>query len=184
MLSSFRRMSKSKFGTAIIGLIGVLILIGFAMGDIQNVIQGGSFGGSSDTLVKVGSDSVSDRDMQRAMERRLSQVRQQNPEADYSSIAGDFDQLLSALVDSRAIGEFARKFGFVSAGGGKFYTQTIRALPEGARVWVNIPQTGYVGVGLVTRLGSIRNRGSAGIRRGRRCPRRTTLASAWTTCRR
>lgn len=44
----------------------------------------------------------------------------------------------------------ARQLGFVSAGGGKFYTQTIRALPEGARVWVNIPQTGYVGVGIVT----------------------------------
>ncbi|MFS0895014.1 hypothetical protein [Microbacterium sp. 179-I 3D3 NHS] len=43
----------------------------------------------------------------------------------------------------------ARRFGFVSAGGGKFYTQTIRALTEGARVWVNIPQTGYVGVGRV-----------------------------------
>lgn len=43
----------------------------------------------------------------------------------------------------------ARRFGYVSAGGGKFYTQTIRALPEGARVWVNIPQTGYVGVGTV-----------------------------------
>ncbi|AWB96370.1 hypothetical protein DCE93_12520 [Agromyces badenianii] len=43
----------------------------------------------------------------------------------------------------------ARRLGFVSAGGGKFYTQTIRALPEGARVWVNIPQTGYVGVGTV-----------------------------------
>ncbi|WP_424448555.1 endonuclease NucS domain-containing protein [Microbacterium arborescens] len=43
----------------------------------------------------------------------------------------------------------ARRLGFVSAGGGKFYTQTIRALPEGARVWVNIPQTGYVGVGAV-----------------------------------
>lgn len=43
----------------------------------------------------------------------------------------------------------ARKHGFVSAGGGKFYSQTIRALPEGARVWVNIPQTGYVGVGTV-----------------------------------
>ncbi|MBC9935497.1 MULTISPECIES: hypothetical protein [unclassified Leucobacter] len=46
--------------------------------------------------------------------------------------------------------EDARKYGFVSAGGGKFYTQTIRALPVGARVWVNIPQTGYVGVGVVT----------------------------------
>jgi hypothetical protein len=43
----------------------------------------------------------------------------------------------------------ARRLGFVSAGGGKFYTQTIRALPEGARVWVNIPQKGYVGVGTV-----------------------------------
>jgi hypothetical protein len=43
----------------------------------------------------------------------------------------------------------ARTFGFVSAGGGKFYSQTIRALPEGARVWVNIPQKGYVGVGIV-----------------------------------
>lgn len=45
--------------------------------------------------------------------------------------------------------EDARTYGFVSAGGGKFYSQTIRALPEGARVWVNIPQTGYVGVGTV-----------------------------------
>ena len=46
--------------------------------------------------------------------------------------------------------EDARQFGFVSAGGGKFYSQTIRALPEGARIWVYIPQTGYVGVGTVT----------------------------------
>jgi len=44
----------------------------------------------------------------------------------------------------------ARRLGFLSAGGGKFYTQTIRTLPEGARVWVNIPQTGYVGFGTVT----------------------------------
>ena len=46
--------------------------------------------------------------------------------------------------------EDARRFGFVSAGGGKFYSQTIRALPEGARIWIYIPQTGYVGVGTVT----------------------------------
>lgn len=44
----------------------------------------------------------------------------------------------------------ARRFGFVSAGGGKFYSQTIRTLPIGARVWVYIPQTGYVGVGTAT----------------------------------
>lgn len=43
--------------------------------------------------------------------------------------------------------EDARTLGFISAGGGKFYSQTMRSLPEGARVWVNIPGTGYVAVG-------------------------------------
>lgn len=45
--------------------------------------------------------------------------------------------------------EDARRFGFVSAGGGKFYTQTIRSLPVGAQIWVNVPGTGFVGVGTV-----------------------------------
>ncbi|TAK69204.1 MAG: hypothetical protein EPO13_08360 [Actinomycetota bacterium] len=45
------------------------------------------------------------------------------------------------------IWEDARKFNFISAGAGKFYSQTIRSLPEGARVWVNVPGTGFVGVG-------------------------------------
>lgn len=44
----------------------------------------------------------------------------------------------------------ARRYGFVSAGGGKWYTQTIRRLPIGARVWVCVPKRGYVGVGEVT----------------------------------
>ncbi|MFF2388006.1 hypothetical protein [Agromyces sp. NPDC058104] len=48
--------------------------------------------------------------------------------------------------------EDARRFGFVSAGGGKFYSQTIRSLPVGARIWVNVPGTGFVGVGTVLAL--------------------------------
>ena len=46
--------------------------------------------------------------------------------------------------------EDARQYGFVSAGGGKWYTQTMRGLPVGARVWVCVPKAGYVGVGEVT----------------------------------
>lgn len=42
-----------------------------------------------------------------------------------------------------------RKYGFISAGGGKWYTQTLANLKPGNRVFVNIPGTGYVGVGLV-----------------------------------
>ena len=44
----------------------------------------------------------------------------------------------------------ARKYGFVSAGGGPWYTKTLSLLSPGDRVWVNIPHTGYVGVGVVT----------------------------------
>jgi len=112
MLASFRRLSKSTVGTAIMAIILILILVGFAMGDIQSVLSGGGFGGSSDTLVKVGSDKVSDREISKAMERRLSQARQQNPEADYSTIMGDFDQLLGALVDAKTLEAFAAKLGF------------------------------------------------------------------------
>lgn len=44
----------------------------------------------------------------------------------------------------------ARTHGFVSAGGGAWYSRTLRSLPVGARVFVCIPGTGYVGVGTVT----------------------------------
>lgn len=45
--------------------------------------------------------------------------------------------------------EDARKYSFISAGGGRWYSKTLNQLSEGDRVWVNIPQTGYVGVGIV-----------------------------------
>lgn len=45
--------------------------------------------------------------------------------------------------------EDARRYGFISAGGGSWYSQTLKLLSSGDRVWVNIPNTGYVGVGIV-----------------------------------
>ena len=45
--------------------------------------------------------------------------------------------------------EDARTFGFISAGGGSFYSRTLQRLSIGDRVWVNIPKKGYVGVGRV-----------------------------------
>jgi len=43
----------------------------------------------------------------------------------------------------------AVEYGFVSAGGGTWYTRTLGMLDPGDRIWVNIPGTGYVGVGRV-----------------------------------
>lgn len=43
----------------------------------------------------------------------------------------------------------ARKYGFISAGGGAWYTGPFRFLANESRVWVNVPGTGFVGVGKV-----------------------------------
>ncbi|HEX6605110.1 MAG TPA: peptidylprolyl isomerase [Sphingomicrobium sp.] len=113
MLSSFRRLSNSKIGTTIVALFFILVLVGFAMGDLQNVGTGNlGFGSSSSTLVKVGSREITDRQMNDLMQRRLQEVRQQNPEADYATISKDFDLLLDELIDQQAILAFADKYGF------------------------------------------------------------------------
>ncbi len=43
----------------------------------------------------------------------------------------------------------AMKYGFVSAGGGKWYSNSMKNLPHGGRVFACIPKIGYVGVGTV-----------------------------------
>ena len=43
----------------------------------------------------------------------------------------------------------ACKYGFISAGGGSWYTKSLGMLNEDARIWVNVPGEGYVGVGRV-----------------------------------
>jgi hypothetical protein len=51
--------------------------------------------------------------------------------------------------DEQRSWEDARKYGFVSAGGGAWYSRTLNLLKSGDRVWVRIPKVGYVGVGIV-----------------------------------
>ena len=43
----------------------------------------------------------------------------------------------------------AKRYGFVSAGGGEWYVRTLRMLQPGNRIWVSVPGKGYVGVGEV-----------------------------------
>ena len=42
------------------------------------------------------------------------------------------------------------KYGFISAGSGGWYSNTLKQLEPGHRVFACIPKTGYVGVGVVT----------------------------------
>uniref|UniRef100_UPI0018AD545A peptidylprolyl isomerase n=1 Tax=Sphingomonas segetis TaxID=1104779 RepID=UPI0018AD545A len=113
MLNSLRRLQKTKFGTAIIAAFFILILIGFASADMSNVGSGKwSFGMGSSTLVEVGSVPVTEQEMSDAMQRRLQEARQQRPEAEYSTIIGDFDEILSGLIDQKTLFAFAQKFKF------------------------------------------------------------------------
>ena len=45
--------------------------------------------------------------------------------------------------------EDMRRYGFVSAGGGSWYWKTLSLLSPGKRIFAYLPQTGYVGVGIV-----------------------------------
>jgi len=42
------------------------------------------------------------------------------------------------------------KRGYLVAGGGSWYSKTLAMLEPGARIWVNVPGAGYVGVGVVS----------------------------------
>ncbi|CAN5296588.1 hypothetical protein BH23GEM4_BH23GEM4_23640 [soil metagenome] len=44
----------------------------------------------------------------------------------------------------------SRRYGFVSAGGGRWYSATLDQLKPGVRVFACVPKVGYVGVGTVT----------------------------------
>ncbi len=41
--------------------------------------------------------------------------------------------------------------GYIVAGGGPWYSRTLDMLEPGSRIWVNVPGSGYVGVGIVTK---------------------------------
>lgn len=62
---------------------------------------------------------------------------------------GEFYASFGAGSESRHW-EDAMQYGFISAGGGNWYSKTLLMLNLGDRVWVNIPKTGYVGVAKVT----------------------------------
>jgi peptidyl-prolyl cis-trans isomerase D len=113
MSSTFRKFAKSKVGTAIVAFIGLLILIGFAMGDIQGIVSGSGSSGGGDTLAKVGSQAITERETRSAVDRRLAQLRAENPNIEPSSMLGEFDQILGELIDARTLEVFAGKFGFI-----------------------------------------------------------------------
>jgi hypothetical protein len=59
------------------------------------------------------------------------------------------DWYVSLGVGEHRTWEDCQRYGFISAGQGRWYSNTLQQLPLGARVFVCVPQRGYVGVGIV-----------------------------------
>jgi hypothetical protein len=73
--------------------------------------------------------------------------------------------------------EEAVKYGFISAGGGTWFTNTLKLLKPGDRIWVKIPRTGYVGVGRVTGFSTPQTEFSVNVD-GKQVPASEVLASS------
>lgn len=110
MFAAMRRLSKSKFGTAIFVVFLLTILASFALADLNSFGGGGAKSGQ---LAVIGDEQVTDRDLSTAAKQALNQIRQQNPAADYSALASQFDQIVEGLIDERTIEAFANDHGFV-----------------------------------------------------------------------
>jgi peptidyl-prolyl cis-trans isomerase D len=111
MLSAFRNLSKSAFGSILLILFLIAIAASFALADMSNVSSGTlGFGGKG--LVQVGDEEISDRDVDGAMRLVLQQAQRQNPEATYSSIADQFDPVLDQLIGERTLLAFGEDNGF------------------------------------------------------------------------
>jgi hypothetical protein len=62
---------------------------------------------------------------------------------------GEFYASFGPLGEGKRSWEDARRYGFISAGGGAWYSNTLNLLNVGDRVWVRAPGVGFVGVGEV-----------------------------------
>ena len=112
MFAFFRRLSKSAVGTIIMVLFLLAILASFAIADVSSV-RSSAFGIGGGNLAKVGDEKITDRDMSSAMKRELNRLRQQNPEATYADLAGQFGALLDSMIDEKALLAFAEDHGFI-----------------------------------------------------------------------
>ena len=110
MLSTVRRLSKSKFGTGILAVFMLLVVASFAVADMGNFNIGGDGGG---TLAEAGDEQVTEREYSSAMERLLASARQQNPEVTYASLNSDAPAVLEQLIDEAALKSFANDHGLI-----------------------------------------------------------------------
>ena len=133
-------------------------------GDHELIIVAGSLDPSTERIVTylaehhdVNINAVFFRFFRDGDREYLSRVWLREPSAvaaepgdDTGAGAWNGEYYVSFGSDETRSWDEAIKCGFICGGGGTWYSNTLLFLEPGARVWVNVPGTGYVGVGEVT----------------------------------
>ena len=84
------------------------------------------------------------------MDPAEAQVAATDGKADGEREPWNGEYYVSFAEGGRRSWDEARRYGFVSAGGGEWYTGTLNLLKPGDRIWVKMPGHGFVGVGRVS----------------------------------
>ncbi len=112
MLSSFRRLSKSKAGTVVLVLFLLAILASFALADISNLSPGGG-NTPQGVLARVGSEQLTEAELSDVMQRQLQQLREQKPDATYADLAPEFDAIVNDLIQQKTLHAYAAEHGLL-----------------------------------------------------------------------
>jgi len=114
MLAFFRRALSSW---AVLGLLG-LVMLAFIITGVGTPSGLGGFGiGGADKLASVGRESVTAPQVTTQVNRYLSRVQQEQPEATMAMLIRDglFDQLLDSLITAMAMTAFATDHGLAAS---------------------------------------------------------------------
>ena len=127
MLSIFRRGFVAKIMLVILGIgLFAIVITGFGTG-------GGGIGGigvGGGTLVSVGDEELTDQELRRDLNDRLTQAREQNPELDLAGLLRmiPLDRVIQQLVNQLAIVDFGRNSGLAASD--RMFQSIIANLPE------------------------------------------------------
>ena len=87
MFSFFRRFTNSRFGRWFSALFLIAILAGFAISDLSNLVSGSiGLGMGNSTRPRSATSRLPTRKCSQAVDRRLQEVRQQQPTASFATM--------------------------------------------------------------------------------------------------
>jgi peptidyl-prolyl cis-trans isomerase D len=111
MLSSFRRLTKSRVGLVIVFAFLGVIALAFGMSDLTGLGGGGA--GSRNALVKVGDREITDAEMRQRVDVALTNMRRQGRALTVEDFIsqGGFEVALEQTINALALEEFGRQTG-------------------------------------------------------------------------